>query len=343
MIFPDFLKQNDTIGVTAVSDGVGNELDQKRFYNGREQLKKRGYEVIFTDNVFRVGDKGRSADAATRGREFNSLLQDKRVKAIVAAKGGNFLNEMMAYVDYEAIVKQPKWYQGYSDNTWLTYVLTTKYDIATLYGSNFGDFGMQDWQPCVENNLAVLEGKEPLQHSFERYQNGFDDRVTGLEGYKEDTAVCWKTDGRTAGKESKTVISGRWIGGCLDTLMILQGTGYDTTPAFVEKYKEDGIVWYLESFETTAENLMMNLWKLKESGWFKHAKGFVFGRPLFYRASMDTSYEEGVMYALGEYDVPVIFDADIGHLGPRMTIMNGARGIVETENRKGTIRFVYGR
>lgn len=337
MIFPDYIKSSGTIGVTAVSDGVGNELDKKRFLNGKDMLEKKGVRVQFTESVFQVTDKGRSADAVTRAKELNGLIRDKNVTAIVSAKGGNFLNEVMEYVDFEEMCRQPKWFQGYSDNTWLTYVLTTMYDIASVYGSNFGEFGMACWHESVNYNFDILQGKKVVQKSFTKYQNGFAERETGLEGYTEDTWVEWKPDAVTAKKGEKLTFSGRLIGGCLDVLMNIQGTRYDATEQFIEKYKDDGIIWYLETFESTAENMMMCMWKLRETGWFKYVKGFLFGRPLFYRASMDTSYEEAVMYALGSLNVPVVFDCDFGHLGPRFTLINGGMGTVAVEEGKGEL------
>lgn len=341
MRFPAFLREKDIIGVTAVSDGVGNELDRKRFMNGKEALAAKGLEVQFTDSVFKVADQGRSADAVTRAAELNALLKNDGVKAVIAAKGGNFLNEVMEYIDFEAICRQPKWFQGYSDNTWLTYVLTVKYEIASVYGSHFGEFGMQTWHRSVADNLNILCGKTVVQRAFEKYQNGFADRVTGLEGYTEDTPVEWRIYRCDRHEADKVTFSGRLLGGCLDVLMNIQGTKYDATEAFVKKYQEEGIIWYLESFETTAENLMMHLWKLREVGWFAHAKGFIFGRPLFYRNSMDISYEEAVMYALKPLNVPVVFDSDFGHLGPRFTIVNGALGTITAENGGGQLSLAF--
>ena len=42
-------------------------------------------------------------------------------------------------------------------------------------------------------------------------------------------------------------VSGRLLGGCMDCLINLLGTKYDYVQEFVQKYKEDGIVWFLES------------------------------------------------------------------------------------------------
>ena len=340
MRFPKNLSKGDIIAVTAVSDGVSDELDVKRFSNGKKNLEEKGYQVIFTDNVFKVADKGRSSDGLTRGKEFNALLDETQVSTIISAKGGNFLNEMLGYVDFEKFANNPKWFQGYSDNTGLIHTLTTKYDIASVYAGNFGDFGMEYWHESIENNLSLLEGKKVVQKSFEKYQDGFLDRVTGLEGYNEDANVLLKLDSKTIKNGDETTFTGRLIGGCLDVLLFLQGTKYDGTLEFINKYKEDGIIWYLESFDISGENLMMFLWQLNEIGWFKYTKGFLFGRPLFYKDYTDTSYEEAVMYGIGNCDVPVIFDCNFGHKPPRHTIINGAMAKITYRVGKGRIEYL---
>lgn len=339
MIYPRFVRQGDTIAVTAVSDGVSDELDRLRFENGRKKLNEKGIEVQFTNNVFRVEELGRSSSGRERAEEWNRLCEDTNISAIISAKGGNFLNEMLEYVDFETFREKPKWFQGYSDNTWLVHTLTTKYDIATIYGSNFGEFGMETWHESVRNNYDILTGNLVEQKSFDKYQTGFADRMTGLEGYQEDSRVEWRLDSQTLKKTDKVKVSGRLIGGCLDVLLFAQGTKYDGTLEFIEKYKEDGVIWYLETFESSAENLMMFLWKLKEIGWFQYTKAVMLGRPLFFRDFDEVKYDDAVLYALGSLDIPIIFDCDFGHRGPRFTIINGAKAQVETAYGKGKLTY----
>ena len=42
-------------------------------------------------------------------------------------------------------------------------------------------------------------------------------------------------------------MQGRLLGGCLDCLSNLAGTKYDKVAEFNEKYKEDGVIWFIES------------------------------------------------------------------------------------------------
>ncbi len=174
-----------------------------------------------------------------------------------------------------------------------------------------------------------------VQNSFEFYENGFYDRITGLEGYRLDKPVYWKN----LNNAENITMTGRFLGGCLDVLLNLVGTRFDQTVNYINQYKNDGIVWYLESFSLNGEALTRGLWQLKEAGWFQYAKGFVFGRPAFFDEDSWISYEEAVLSILKDLEVPIILDADIGHKGPQMTLINGAIATVESCNGVGKIAF----
>ncbi|MCF0228595.1 MAG: LD-carboxypeptidase [Parasporobacterium sp.] len=343
MIFPESLKKGDTIGVTAMSHPADKDTDKIRFRNGAAQLKKKGYNVIFTPNVFNDADRfGRSSSGRERAAQFNALCADPSVKGIYSAGGGDFLAEMLRYVDTETFLKNPKWIQGYSDNTSILFYLTTKCDVATAYGANFGDFGMEPWHLSVSRGLEVLEGKCKIQDSFDKYQDGFGKRETGLEGYTADIPVNWKC---ITSADGKCEFTGRLIGGCLDVLLNIAGTPYDGACEFIEKYKDDGIIWYMESFALQFENMMEGLWKLKEMGWFRYTKGIIFGRQLFYNneaydGTPLPSYEDVLKERLSELKVPVITGADIGHRGPQFVTVNGAMARVSCEDGSGSMEYI---
>lgn len=73
MQIPKFIKKGDTIGVTATSNGITNELKIKRIENAKKQLENRGYNVEFTDNVFKSDWRGCSSTGKERGEQFNEL------------------------------------------------------------------------------------------------------------------------------------------------------------------------------------------------------------------------------------------------------------------------------
>lgn len=327
MQYPAWLKKGDRIGVTACSDGNCEEMDEVRLASAKEQLSEYGYRIKETPDV-RTSEKGRSAPAAVRAKELAELVQEKEVTLVLAACGGDYLMEMLPYVDYEKIAANPKWYQGYSDPTGLLYTITTICDLATVYASNYKDFAMRPWHDSLRHNLALLEGKEAEQESFSYYTDGFVEPVTGYETYREDKPVFWKT------KQEELRLSGRLLGGCLDVLLNLVGTRFDKTASFIRRYQKDGILWYLESFALDGGQLTRGLWQLKEAGWFEGASGFVFGRPTFFKSELGMTYEETVEEALAALGKPIVLEADFGHKPPRMAIVNGALGSFHIKNGK---------
>ena len=53
----------------------------------------------------------------------------------------------------------------------------------------------------------------------------------------------------------------------------------------------------------------------------------------------DISFKEAVKKSLEDLDIPIIINIDIGHIPPRMTIINGAIAVINSKNGKGTIEF----
>lgn len=336
MKIPNYLQQNSNIGVTAPSGGVEKTVDIVRFNNGAKKLKEQSYNVSFTNDVFKSDGKGRSADGKTRALEFMSLIEDKAIDYIVSAKGGDFLAEMLPYLNYDIIKENPKWVQGYSDNTSILLSITTKCDIATVYGSNFGNYGMDIWHTSVKNNIEILKGNLKVQKSFERYENGFFDKETGFEGFRLTDNVELKNG---YGRDEEC-FEGRLLGGCLDVLCDIAGTRYEDVTGFVKRYEKDKVLWFIESFDAVSERIIIQLWKLKELGWFDNAAGFIFGRPAFFKSYSETSYEEAVMTALKELNVPVIFGCDVGHKEPQWTIINGIKARMRYKAGRGSLEYL---
>ena len=334
MIYPEFIRERDTIGVSAPSAGLTKPLRINTLNNAVKKFEEKGYKILLTPNV-RKNEDGVSSSATIRSLELASLYQNKDVKAIICATGGEFLVEMLSCFDFSVVQKNIKWLQGYSDPTGLLFTITTNLDIATIYGSNFAGFGMDTWHESLENNLYVLEGKLMMQKSFARYESMRVDMITGREEYYLDTPVYWKI----LNQEKEVSFKGRIIGGCIDIITELFGTRFDKTKEFIEKYKGDGIIWYFDNCELSMEDMVRTLWKFKDNGWFQYTTGIIFGRSATSYSNMGITLEDALNRVLGDLDLPIILDTDIGHVPPRMTIINGAYTMVYCKDGKGTLEF----
>ena len=323
MLYPRFLEKNDIIGIIAPSQGVGDHLES--FKKSIKTLEEYGYKIKETASVRNKGMV--STTGEKRSQELDEVITDKNVKMIICASGGDFLLEMLPTINWKNIKQSPKWIMGYSDPTALLYITTTKLDIATIYGCNAGSFDQTNLHECLKNNLKILSGNILKQKSFDLYQKGW---LEESDGYNLTEPVYWED------LNGEVNIQGRIIGGCLDCLKDIIGTPYDYTKKFIEKYKDDGFIWYFDVCELSVEEFYRTLFQMKEAGWFEYIKGVVVGRVAvprcFYK---DFSYQDALKKIFP--NIPLIFNADIGHVPPKMTIINGSIAKVTCKEGKGAI------
>ena len=304
MRYPEFIKDGDIIGITAPSSGIAKPEKQARLDNSILNLKKLGFDTRETKNV-RKDIKGRSSSAEERAKEFLELWKNDDVKAIIMAAGGDFILEMLEYLDKDEILNStPKWLQGYSDITGLSFIFTTCFDIATIYASNITGYGMRNLHQSLLDSIDIMRGKDVIQHSFEKHEhvNDIDIFTTyaedPLQEYILDTNVEWKN----LKGEEEICFKGRSIGGCLDVICNIIGTKYDKVKEYIQKYKQDGIIWFLEIFEMSTPKIFLTLWQMKNAGYFELCKGIIFGRPLIIREDYEISYKETIQDALRKFE-----------------------------------------
>lgn len=334
MIYPEFIKKGDYIGVTAPSAGITEEGKLKRLDNGIKNIKNIGFNYIETPNV-RTDVAERSSSAKQRAEEFMSLLNKREIKSIILAAGGYYEAEVLEYLDFQKMRNMPKkWIQGYSDSTNLTFLTTTLLDTASIYCDNFGSYGMRNLARNLTDSIELMKGNEIVQESFEKYQTERNDyNIDPYAEYKLEKEVKWKN----LRNEAKIKFEGRALGGCFDVLVNLIGTKYDKVKEFIEKYKEDGVVWYFDICDMVDSAIFLHLLQFKNAGYFKNCKGIIFGRVANIREDLKLSLEEIIEKSIGSLNIPIILDSDIGHVGPQLAIVNGAIINVTSENGKGIV------
>lgn len=332
MIYPKFIKENDCIAVPTPSAGADTIQRKNKMNNARKTLEQVGYKLILSDNLFTC-EKGRSATAVERATQINNMFADKNINMLLCACGGDFLVEILPYINYELIKNNPKLIAGFSDPTGLLYSITTKCDIATIYGHNFGSLGDEKLHKSQKDFLEIIKGNVIEQQNYELYENQSFEEITGLEGYNLTEKVFWNTlDGNSVN------ITGRIIGGCFDIIAELAGTKYDGINEFNRKYKNDGIIWYFDNCELSMEETIRTLWKMNELGYFKYTKCIIFGRfgvnATCYGYDVKSCLQDSVIANL---NIPIVYDADISHKGPCLTIINGSIATVKVEQGTGSI------
>jgi len=333
MKYPKLLQKGDIIGICAPSSGVSGEVLFTRLDNAIRNIRSLSYDVIETASV-RSDEKCVSASSVTRAAEFMSLYENPDVAAIIPPWGGEFLMDILPYLDFERLSALPaKWVCGYSDTTTLTFALTLLSDIATVHGSNLMNMGFNSIHAADIRVFDVMENRTTKQKSWDTYGgfSNWDDLSNEI--YTPDKPSLWKS----LQGEASVSFGGMMIGGCMDTLCKLLGTRFAPVEAFLNKYKQHGLIWTLESCELEAPDIYRTFWQMRECGWFKYCNGIIVGRPDGYKDKRDFALVDALEQGLGSLNTPVIYDADIGHIPPQMQIINGAVGKVEYSDGKAVI------
>ncbi|MCD7764781.1 MAG: LD-carboxypeptidase [Lachnospiraceae bacterium] len=363
MKYGKFLPEKGTIGFVAPSFGVNIEPYKSAFANAQRRWKRQGYRLDPGPNCYAGEGVGISNTPEKCGKELTEYYLSEKNDCLISCGGGELMCEILDYVDWDAIAgAAPKWYMGFSDNTNMTYLLATICDTASIYGPNAASFGMKPQHRSLKDAFAILTGTaqkgtpdlqvgQDLQAGLEKTgkpgnvpvfrvqgypkweREGKKDEENPLAGYHlTERRVLKFYDGRTLVSGAgipETVFEGRLLGGCMDCLVNLLGTCYDRTGDFLEKYKEDGIIWFLEACDLNVFAIRRAMWQMEHAGWFRYVKGFLIGRPLSgLEPIMNLDRYQAVLDVAGRKGVPVVMDVDLGHLPPMMPMITGSYAAV---------------
>lgn len=364
MRYPDPLKKNGTIGFIAPSFGCAIEPYLSRFENAKKIFEEMGYKLWLGPNCYEDTGVGISNTPEKCGAELNAAMTDDNSDVIITCGGGELMCEVVPYIDFEKIKNsRPKWYMGYSDNTNFTFLSNILADTAAIYGPCAPAFGREPWHKSVEEALHILTEEITSIEGYDLWEKDLTEETSISESESEPDPLlsyavntpenyvyCLPQESKSEDSQNaleskeKTIdtcdMEGRLIGGCVDILNVLIGTKYDKVADFLEKYKDDGFIWFLECCDLDNLSMRRAYWSMREAGWFKYVKGFLIGRPRrFGEDIMGVDQYNAVTDILGELNVPIIMDLDIGHLPPMMPIISGCLATVHAEGNSINIKY----
>lgn len=333
--YPAPLRPGDRIGVTAPSSPVPPSL-RPRLDVAVGGLRARGYEVVVGQHV--VGEGVVSASPQDRAAELTAMLVDPDVQAVVPPWGGELAIDLVGLLDWAALGEaEPTWVVGYSDIATLITPLTMLTGVATVHGVNLMDTpyapppGLLHWLDVVTADRgATLVQQSPGRH-----------RAHGHDDYEAEPALTEMTldaDGQweVLNDTAPVVVTGRLVGGCIETIGPLSGSRYAEGAAYAERHAADGLLVYVEAAQAEATDIARHLHGMRLGGFFTGARAVLVGRSSAPDSSGYTQ-REAVLDALGSLDVPIVAGVECGHVAPFMPIVNGCLGTVEVAGGVGRL------
>lgn len=336
MIRYPIFEEHASIGVTAPSSGVPEVL-HPILREAVDRLSNEGYILKVLDTPWSQ-HKAKSAPAHIRAQEINQLMTDDTTDVILPPWGGELLIEILEHLDFESF--KEKWILGYSDTSLLLLAVTLKTGIATAHGTNLVDLRGKETDSTTAKWKDVLSTKPEssiTQYSSDKYQIEWqhDNPTAHIFHLTENTA--WKTVGDT-----EVEVTGRLLGGCIDTILHLVGTPLGKVKDFSEKHiNGEPVLWYFENCNMDTKALRRSLIQMKLAGWFDNVSGIMFGRSASNKETEDYTEKEVYQDISNDLNIPVIYDIDCGHVPPQVTLVNGATATVKVSEGRGTITQIF--
>ena len=326
---PNKLKAGDEVRVIAPSRSMAI-LGEDCKKIATERLEALGLKVTFGKHVMEADPDYFAASKEARVEDLNDAFRDPNVRAILTVIGGFNSNQILDYIDYEAIKNDPKIFCGFSDITALSNAIHAKTGVVTYSGPHYSSFGM-------------LKGFEyTLEYFKKMFFEGNEFEITSSNEWSDDAWFIDQENRKFIPNDGMFIINegeaeGDIVGGNLCTLNLLQGTEY--MPNIENK------VLFLEDDDMAGKIFLMefdrNLQSLIHMPEFKTVRGIVLGRS---QVATEMTKEKWIKLIKNKPElanIPVVAGADFGHSTPIFTFPVGGHARVKAKDGKIEI-FVKG-
>jgi len=134
-IRPPILRAGDTVGIVT----LGSPRDEATINSRIQFLESIGFNVVIGEYVYSSSGYV-AATPQQRASDLMSMFENPEVKAIIPSRGGVGVTDIIPYLDYTVINRNPKIITGYSDITVLLNVLYIWANLITFHSLLLIDF-----------------------------------------------------------------------------------------------------------------------------------------------------------------------------------------------------------
>ncbi|NUO78964.1 LD-carboxypeptidase [candidate division KSB1 bacterium] len=297
---PPRLRKGDVIGVIAPASPMKPELLE----SGVRYLEGLGYRVKLGKHIFKKHGYLAGTDKE-RAQDLNNMFRDRRVHAIICARGGYGTPRLLPLLDYQAMQQQPKVFVGYSDLTALQLAIFKHAKLITFSG------------PMVAADMG--RGLDSFT------EENFWRMMTSPTAFGE----VQRPNGESYGVISKGKVTGRLIGGCLSLIAPIAGTRH--MPSLTDS------IFFVEDVGEVVYRWDRFFAQFRELGLLQRIGGFMLGQAtdcLPPEGEATLTFEDLMRDFIKPLKVPALMGLDYGHGRVKHTMPIGARAELEVSSRR---------
>lgn len=275
MTIPPYLQKGDTIGITCPAGYMAYEKVEVCI----ETLQQWGFNVKVGKTLNSSSMNYFSGTDADRLQDFQDMIDDDTVKAILCGRGGYGCSRIIDEINFKKFKKKPKWIIGFSDITVIHAHLFSNYKIASLHAPMAGAFNDDGYKSAPVLSLKQALTGKPYRYTIKSSQHNKPGKAEGI-----------------------------LVGGNLSLLAHITGTASDI--------KTKGKILFIEDIGEYRYNIDRMLHQLKRNGKFKELAGLIVGG---FTDMKDTERPFGktihniISDIVSDYNFPVCYDFPVSH------------------------------
>ncbi len=298
MISPPFLNKGDKVGIVASARKIrANELEPSF-----DIIRSYGFDVVYSERLF-LEDNQFAGNDNNRAEEFQHMLDDESIKAIMFARGGYGSVRIIDKIDFSKFNANPKWLIGYSDITVFLNHVIRNLGVQTLHASMPINFA-ENTKPALDSLFDVLYGRLP-NYEFEQHPLN---KIGNTEGIL--------------------------TGGNLSVLYSLLGS--------VSFPETDGSILFLEDLDEYLYHIDRMMMGLKRAGKLTNLAGLLVGGITDMNDNtvpFGKTAEEIIREAVDDYNYPVYFGFPAGHIADNRALIMGGNVKIDTDGENNMVLY----
>ena len=294
------LDKNDKIGIVSPAGFIKEDEDLS---SAIQLLESWSLKVQLSKHVFSKYKHFAGTDKE-RATDFQKMLDDNSIKAIWCSRGGYGSVRIIDKIDFSNFKANPKWIIGFSD-------ITVFHHIANYYGVE----SLHAIMPISTNAIAK---EESVKQSF----------YNALFGKKLHYSFKYNSN-NILGK-----VSGEIIGGNLSIMASMLGSKY--------AYQTKNKIIFIEDVGEYKYAIDRMLQSLKLNGYFEHCIGLIVGNFTNIKKNeppFEMSIEALILDVVKEYDFPICFDFEAGHIQNNHSLIFGRKAVLNVTKKNTVLKF----